>query len=160
MRVTTVTNADISVAHTEYAPNGQIFRQYGAGVYPVEYGYDSQGRRSTLTTWQDYSAGTGSAVTEWIYNPTNGLLARKEYNDGKSTDYAYMSGGKLKTRTWERGITTTYSYNDLGQLETTEYTDDTETVSYTYDRMGRVKTVPPYNSFNMKLLGGERLGRW
>ena len=141
MRVTSVTNADLSVTHTEYAPNGQIFRQYGASVYPIEYDYDSQGRRSTLTTWQDYSAQTGAAVTEWIYNPTNGLLARKEYNDGNGTDYAYMPGGKLKTRTWERGITTTYSYYDSGELQTADYSDNTDDISYTYDRMGRVKTA-------------------
>jgi RHS repeat-associated protein len=118
---------------------------------PVEYGYDVQGRKKTMTTWQDYSGASGAAATTWIYNPTNGTLARKEYNDGKGTDYTYTPGGQLKTRTWARThgsapVATLYSYDDLGQLQTTEYTDDTETTSYTYDRMGRMKTASNGNA--------------
>jgi hypothetical protein len=146
MRVTITTNADFSVTYTGYHHNGQIQTQYGASVYPVEYGYDVQGRKTTMTTWQNEDTGDGEAVTTWIYNPTNGTLARKEYNDGKGTDYTYTPGGRLETRSWERGITTTYGYDDLGQVETTEYTDGTEPVSYTYDRLGRIKTADNGNA--------------
>jgi RHS repeat-associated protein len=142
MRITSVTNADNSVTFTDYYPAGQVKKQYGAGTYPVEYGYDVQGRKTTLTTWQNYSSSAGAAVTAWIYNPTNGMLARKEYADSKGTDYEYSPGGRMTARSWERGIETIYLYDTLGQLTNVTYsTADTSDVNYTYDRMGRMKTA-------------------
>jgi YD repeat-containing protein len=79
--------------------------------------------------------------TSWFYDPATGLLEQKLYADGHGPAYTYTADGKLATRTWARGITTTYEYDALGQLESVTYSDDTPSVTYTYDRLGRQKTV-------------------
>jgi RHS repeat-associated protein len=142
MRVTSTTNADGSVTYIEYAYNGQLQRQYGAGVFPVEYGYDVQGRRITMTTWQEFAATSGAATTTWIYNPTNGGLEHKEYDDGSGPDYTYTPSGRIASRIWARGKVTEYNYDSLGQLTNISYSSaDTPDVNYTYDRLGRVKVA-------------------
>ncbi len=142
MRVTSTTNADDSVTYVEYAYNGQLQRQFGAGVFPVEYGYDVQGRRTTMTTWQEFSSTSGAATTTWIYNPTNGYLQHKEYNDGSGPDYTYTPSGRIASRTWARGDMTEYNYGSLGQLTNISYSStNTPDVNYTYDRLGRVKVA-------------------
>lgn len=142
MRMTSVTKSDNSVTHTEYAPNGQISKQWGSGVYPVEYQYDVQARPSAMYTWQNFAASSGVATTMWLYHPTNGTLARKQYNDGKGVNYTSTPGGRPKTRTWERGVTTEYAFNSFGELTNVHYSaSDTPDVAYTRDRLGRVKTA-------------------
>jgi RHS repeat-associated protein len=142
LRVTSVTHPDNSATYTEYALNGQVSRQYGAGIYPVEYAYDVQGRMTNLLTWQNFAAAAGVARTAWIYDSTSGQLARKEYDDGTHVDYTYTPGGRLKSRTWARGAVTEYAYDPLGLLTNVHYgTPDTPDVSYAYDRLGRLKTA-------------------
>ena len=45
------------------------------------------------------------------------------------------------SRTWARGVVTNYSYYSNGDLKLINYSDGTEDVHFTYDRMGRVKTA-------------------
>jgi YD repeat-containing protein len=85
-------------------------------TYPVSYTYDYAGRQQTMTTY-----GTEEATTTWIYSPTRGWLDRKQYDDGKGTDYTYTPAGRLLTRTWERGVLTSYTYDAGGRLTQTEY---------------------------------------
>lgn len=142
-QTTTVTLPDESEQLTEYTKAGQQKRSSGDQTYRVEYTYDYAGRMETMTTFQD--GGSGAATTTWIYN-TAGLLERKEYNDGKGTDYTYTASGRLKTRTWERGVTTTYGYEVTGDkrgvLLSVTYDDSTPAVTYSdFDRQGRPREI-------------------
>jgi RHS repeat-associated protein len=160
-RVKLVTNA---LGHTQriaYDLLGRVIRQWGSASYPQSYIYSVYGELATLTTWRDTGAAnldqatwpalTGGDVTTWTYQGPTGLLTRKQYADGKSTDYGYDKFNRLFVRTWARTsslptsgslLTTAYTYAaGTGQLETIEYSDDTPDVSATYDRLGRPLTV-------------------
>lgn len=145
-RQSVITLPDGNTQHRKYDLRGQLVASWGADGYPVEYTYDTQGRRKTLTTWKDFDqvAGkgiTGKAVTTWHYDPYRGHMTSKTYDDGKGTSYTYSAAGRLLTRTWQRGITTTYGYDPAGQLITVDYSDSTQDITYTYDRLGRSNTT-------------------
>ena len=46
----------------EFFDTGLLKKRYGSRVYPVAYNYDSQGRMTNMTTWQNFTAGTGCAL--------------------------------------------------------------------------------------------------
>nr|WP_246459235.1 RHS repeat-associated core domain-containing protein [Puniceicoccus vermicola] len=145
-RTTEVTLPDSSVVYTEYTDRGEVAKTWGSQQFPVEYTYDAQGRMATMTTWQDFNPGTGigvsgDAITIWEYDVQRGWLVRKEYDDGKGTDYTYTDAGRLATRTWERGVVTTYGYDDAGRQTSVDYSDSTDDIAYTYDRLGQPKTI-------------------
>ena len=64
-------------------------------------------------------------------------MTNKLYADGKGPSYAYTPNGKLSQRTWARGIVTDYSYDAWGSLTNTVYSDNTPTISLSYDALGR-----------------------
>ena len=76
-------------------------------------------------------------VTAWLYDIASGAMTNKVYADGKGPSYTYTPDGKLSQRTWARGIVTDYSYDAWGNLTNTVYSDDTPTISLTYDTLGR-----------------------
>lgn len=146
----TTNGTEVATTYAAHDDRGQLKRQWGSATYPVAYDYDEFGQKTHMHTFRggkdwDNAAWPGDSAladsTEWVYDPATGLLADKLYADGKGPSYTYWPNGKLKTRAWVRGITTTYSYYETGELQTTEYTDDTETISYTYNRMGQQATV-------------------
>ncbi len=145
-------NTDFTnVTYTSYYPTGQVKAVWGAQTYPRFHKYDEQNRLTELRTYQGLAFGTepdltttGFAKTNWVYNTTRGWLDRKEYNDGKGTDYTYTDAGRLATRAWAREVTTgtpvttTYGYT-AAQLTSVSYNDSlTLAVAYTYDSLGRV----------------------
>jgi hypothetical protein len=124
----------------------------------VLYEYDGYGRMTKMNTYRggsgwsasSWPANPGTAdTTEWIYHEASGLLTSKKDAASKSVSYTYSSGSKLATRTWARtvggigdpALETTYSYSDSGDLSAIDYSDSTPDVSFTYDRLGRQKTV-------------------
>jgi hypothetical protein len=72
MQATDVVYPDNTSAHTAFYPNGLPRKTWGSRTYPVEYTYDSAGRKKTMTTWQDAASRSGAAVTTWNYNPQRG----------------------------------------------------------------------------------------
>ena len=90
-----------------------------------------------MTTWQNYAANNGQAVTQWKYDGYRGFLTNKVYADGQGPKYTYTSGGRLGSRLWARGTNTTYTYNTAGDLYSIDYSDATPDVTYAYDRQGR-----------------------
>ena len=48
-----------------YSPRGGLLTNYGTRVYPVAYGYDSQGRKTNMITWTNFATRTGAAATSW-----------------------------------------------------------------------------------------------
>jgi YD repeat-containing protein len=156
------TNALGQATHSAYDPQGRLLATWGA-TYPVAYEYDHFGRMTAMATTRDNTneftnlwdlVPEGETLTstfnlqpetfdltQWVYDTATGLLQQKRYADGQGPTYTYTADGKLATRTWARGITTTYDYDPAGQLESVTYSDDTPAVTYTYDRLGRQKTV-------------------
>ena len=96
---------------------------------------------TNMTTWQNFAADSGRAVTTWAYHPQRGWLSAKRYQDNQGPDYTYTPAGRLASRTWARGIQTDYGYNAAGDLATLDYSDTTPDVGYGYDRRGRQTTV-------------------
>lgn len=121
-----------------------------------------------MKTWTNAVVSSSTAITTWNYNSHRGWLDSKDYpnaDDGQPPDplgstgpsYIYTSGGRLKTRTWRRigtggqRVVTTYKYgfelsgdNKHGDLAEITYSNDptgTPSITYTYDRRGRQKTV-------------------
>ena len=77
-------------------------------------------------------------TTRWLYDEPSGCMTNKVYADGKGPRYDYTPDGKLARRTWARGIATDYTYDNAGQLVSTSYSDDTPTITMSYDRVGNL----------------------
>ena len=157
----TLTNALSQTTHYTYDLHGRPTRIWGGATYPQAYSYNKYGELASLTTWRDAAnaidfsasawpnpaAATGDTTT-WTYAAATGLLTRKQYPDSNGTDYSYDSANRLSTRKWARldsqsnPLKTTYRYSALtGERTTVDYADATTDISYTYDRIGRLKTV-------------------
>src|SRR5690606_15383035 len=113
-----------------YTAQGQLKKQYGSQINPVEFLYDSQGRQRHMLTWQDFNHTTGEgiagpAITEWKYDPRRGWLSKKQDHSGLGASYTYTRAGRLATRIWARGVETTYKYHPDGSLSTIDYDDTT-----------------------------------
>jgi RHS repeat-associated protein len=128
---------DGATATNEYHASGELKKMYGARVHPVEYKYDAQGRQTNMTTWQNYSAGTGTANTAWKYDALRGFMTNKVYTDGAGPTYTYTSAGRVQTRTWARGIRRTNEFDNAGEIVGIKYSDGTSNVVYNLDRLGR-----------------------
>jgi len=120
---------------------GLLTNTFGSRKYPVSYSYDAQGRMKTMTTWQSYTGNQGAAITAWNYDVYRGWLTNKSYADGLGPKYTYTPAGRTSTRIWARSVTNTYSYDNVGGLTVMSYSDSTPGVTYSYDRLGRQKTI-------------------
>jgi len=142
---------------------------WGSRTYPVEYTYDTQRRMRQMKTWQDHLGKTGWALTQWNYD-NRGLLESKDYPHpssgqvlpGSGPVYAYTPGGRLWTRTWDRGVVTTYTYNAAGDLETVAYGNDPSSTlgtKYIHDRRGRLDKAErhPYGVSGPAMNDGTRI---
>jgi RHS repeat-associated protein len=151
-RRTSTTLPDNSATYMSYWPTGQEKASYGSKTNPTVKLYTAEGQLHKLRTFR--SANLALAPDEntanydettWTYNNRN-QLTRKQYADGKGTDYTYTAGGKLYTRTWARTVegdplVTTYGYNDAGELTTTDYSDSTPDVTIVFDNLGRQESI-------------------
>jgi RHS repeat-associated protein len=120
---------------------GLLQHESGARTYPVDYGYDAQGRLTAMTTWQQPSA--GAATTTWSFDD-RGWPAPKRYTNGIGPDYEFTAAGRLAKITWARGdprLTATYTTNTFGDVAAVTYSDSTPGVSLGYDRLGRPATI-------------------
>jgi YD repeat-containing protein len=142
LRAWRVSQPDGGAITNEFYPTGQTKRAYGARTYPVGYGYDAQGRMTTMTNWTSFVTGTGTRVTTWNYNQYRGWMDNKRYTDNVGPSYTYTPAGRLQTRLWARGTNTTYTYDKNGQLATIGYSDGaTSGGTNGYDRRGRRATI-------------------
>jgi RHS repeat-associated protein len=140
-RVKQVAQPDGGVNYTEYLDSGEPTKKWGVREYPVEYTYDYAGRMKTMKTWQNFAGNSGTAITTWNYDGYRGFMTNKVYADGKGPGYRYTAAGRLYQRIWARGVTTTYTTNAAGNVASIAYSDGTATVTYGYDRLGRLGGV-------------------
>jgi len=131
----------------EYLLTGELTKTYGARTYPLQYGYDLQGRMTNMTTWTNFASSLGAATTRWLYDAYRGFMTNKLYADGNGPAYTFTDAGRLSDRIWERtfvdhnhtyNITATSAYNNAGDLAQISYNESTPAVSYGYDRRGRL----------------------
>ncbi|EIP98839.1 RHS repeat-associated core domain protein [Opitutaceae bacterium TAV1] len=145
--------------YTRYAWNqrGQLIRQWGDAIMPVELAYNAYGERISLSTWRNgsnWSSATWNATgatadqTTWTYDPATGLLLKKTDAANRSVEYAYNNRGQIRERRWARTLasgarlTTTYEYDSqTGDLLATRYNDGTPAVTRTLNRLGLPDTI-------------------
>ena len=134
-----------SSTHSTYTKTGQNEATWGDQTYPTFATYDEQGRLRELRTYRSTNLAlaptedTGGDATTWVYYP-NGRLEKKLDAATRGPLYTYTAAGRIKTRLWGRGILTTYGYTN-GLLTTVTYDDGTPGVTYTYDSLGRRKSI-------------------
>ena len=121
----------------EYDIRGHKIYEGGA-TYPVRYTYDIFGNKTSMMTYRNESLGPDSGdITTWLYDEASGAMTNKVYADGKGPTYSYTPNGKLSRRIWARGIVTDYLSDGWGNQTNIVYSDNTPTVSLTYDTLGR-----------------------
>ena len=157
-RVSSVKNALNKYAYTSYTSRGEVYHQWGDTVNPIEYGYDSYGRRTTLSTYRGDTGWTGATwpvspgtadITTWNYQTATGNVLSKVDATGKTVSFTYTAANQVKTRAWARKlsdnvtlVTATYAYDPLTREQTgVTYNDGTPTVSYHYNRLGQSDSV-------------------
>ncbi len=133
-----------------YDLEGRVVATWGA-TYPVAYEYDGQGRMTAMYTYRGTNEISSQSEIEnlksqmdrtaWSYDQPTGLLTNKLYADGKGTAYTYTPEGKLASRIWARGVTATYGYTNGSSLASIDYSDDTPSVAFAYDRLGRMTSA-------------------
>ena len=138
--------------YTRYAYNdhGQVTNVWGDVQYPIQFGYDQFGQKTTMRTFRENAAWNGMTwpsnvngdLTTWTYDAASGLVTSKTDAKGKSVNYTYTVDGKLASRTWARGIVTNYTYDSAtGKLLKADYSDTTPDITYTYNRFGQIATI-------------------
>lgn len=145
-----MTDALNNVSYYSYNSLGKVIRQWGRSVYPVEFSYNAFGEQIQMKTYRtgaNWNAASwpGSSITadttQWNYDPASSLLVSKTDAADNSVAYTYSSDGKVLTRTWARKVNdaplvTTYSYDNFGQLTSIDYSDNTQSIQYSYNRIG------------------------
>ncbi|SHH76186.1 RHS repeat domain-containing protein, partial [Desulfofustis glycolicus] len=166
------TNADNKKTRFSYTPLGQLERRWGDAVYPVQYAYNDYGEQVALTTFRteqgwdrpDWPEDATGDKTSWQYQESTGLLLATYDATGTGPRYTYDNAGRLQTRTWARGVVTRYGYLSTGELSSIEYSDATPSIRFSYDRLGRKKTVSDvlgtrsydYDDDHLQLIGEQQ----
>jgi hypothetical protein len=146
-----------------YNPRGQLTNMWGDVPNPVKYDYDTTtGDRTAQTTYRGGTSWSqsdlvasgwpsGGDVTLFGYYAETGLLKNKTDALNRAVNFTYNIRGQTVTATSSRSIVRHYDYYEsggsaTGELKQVSYTGEpsgllTSAVSYTYDRLGRAKTV-------------------
>ena len=113
-------------------------------VYVVQYGYDLDGRRISLTH-PSQLAPTGGAATAYGYHAVTGALETVTDPLGSVFRYGYDNAGQLASLQRGASILDAYLYDDDGRLR--QYNLDVPTLGgrlsqtrLTYDRRGKMLT--------------------
>jgi RHS repeat-associated protein len=122
------TNALGAVTSSAYDAANRLSESSGS-VYPVRYGYDTEGRRTGLSTTRN---GNAWDATGWTFDPATGFCTVKTYADGSTVTYSYTTDGKPLRTTYAGGRWRENAYNAKRELVSTEYSDG-EVCAFAYD---------------------------
>ena len=132
---TSATNALGAVTVSTYDLAQRLAETAGA-VYPVRYSYDTENRRTALSTTRD---GINWDTTSWTFNPATGFRTVKTYADGTTVVYSYTPDGKPLRTTYASGRWHENAYNAKRELVSTTYSDG-ETCAFAYDEFSNEVT--------------------
>jgi RHS repeat-associated protein len=147
-RLRTVDDPDLGLRSYTYDLNGNLKTQTDAKNKTITYTYDALDRPATKT----YATGP---PTIWTYDePGHGASKGRLTSvtdrsaagcpQDRSEELTYHPLGQMKSRTKcidGRAYTIGFDYDQLGRQEQVTYPDN-ETISYTYDPAGRLKSMP------------------
>ena len=122
---------------TAYDAVGNVVERSGA-TWPVRYGYDTAGRRVSLSTTKD---GRIWDVTTWAYDPNTGKCTAKRYPDGSQVAYAYTPDGLPEVTTKPSQAWSYNVYDEKRQLVEMFLSDETEDAWFAYDGFGRMTSA-------------------
>ena len=108
--------------------------QTNGAAYPVRHGYDTAGRRTSLSTTRD---GAAWDATGWTFDPATGFRTAKTYADGTTVTYSYTPDGLPLRETRPSGEWRESAYNAKRELVATGYSDG-EVCAFAYDAFGRL----------------------
>ncbi|HSU13608.1 RHS repeat-associated core domain-containing protein [Longimicrobium sp.] len=114
-------------------------------VYQLQYGYDLDGRRTTLTLPGGLQPGSSQTAQTYSYDPGTGELLN--IRDALGTDYTYAYDARGRTRTFTRnGVQERYGYDNGGRM-TSRYEEHLAThqalhdETMAYDGRGKLTLV-------------------
>ncbi len=126
------TNALGAVTVCAYDAAGRPVESGGA-AYPVRHGYDTAGRRTSLSTTRD---GAAWDATGWTFDPATGFRTVKAYADGTTVTYSYTPDGLPLRETRPSGRWRESAYNAKRELVATGYSDG-EVCAFAYDEFSQ-----------------------
>ena len=129
-----VTDALGQVVRTAYDAVGNVVAEDGA-TYPVCYGYDTAGRRTSLATTRD---GATWDVTRWSCDAATGLCAAKTYADGSTVAYTHTPDGLPLRTTYASGRWTENVYDSKRQSVGRHSSDGSDDAAFARDAFGRL----------------------
>jgi YD repeat-containing protein len=148
-----VIHPDASQISFLYTDQGLIENSSGSQVYPRTYSYDNKGNLTGLTT----NGQAGSSTLSWGYYD-NGQLQTKTDAKNRQVSYTYYASGQVESKTNARNITKTWNYDNSGRLDGITYSDDTPSISFGYNELGRLSTVS--DSLGDRNLNYNALGQY
>lgn len=128
------TDALGNTVFTDYDAAGRVVAESGA-TYPVQKGYDSYGRWTSLKTTRD---GSIWDETQWTYDEATGVQTAKTYADGSVVRHGYDEEGRPTRTTWARGAWFENRYDEWGQIVAVTHDDPTIDAAMAYDAFGRL----------------------
>ena len=161
----TVTDAQGNTSCYRYDERGRKVAEWGTGIQPVCYAYDSADRLISLSTFRasdetissDPTGRTDGDTTTWGFHDASGMETSKTYADSKGVTKTYDAYNRLLTETDGRGVVKTHSYEQArGLLLGTTYSDGATARAYTYNHLGQLTQVVDdagtrtigYNAYN------------
>ena len=150
-----VTYSDGAETQFSYDSAGRVIEQSGTASEHIAYEYEPDGQLKLMKTWR--SEDSPPDITRWHYSPATGRLVSKEDASHRHTSFTYDSGGRLASRTDARQITTTWHYDVIGNMVSTTYSDQTPSVTVSYDRLGRQLTVSDGSGSRTATYAGQSL---
>ncbi len=155
-----------NTTYRTYDPLGNLTAEWGA-TYPVRYTYDTQGRRTSLTTFHTTGAvalvATDGDTTTWTYDPYTGNCLSKTYADGSTIIYTYTPDNLLLRTTYASGKWKENVYDAQRRLCGVVYSSPDMDYEFQLDAYGNATNVEDSagNSwryeygFNSALIGEE-----
>jgi len=132
-RVRTVNALGIET-RAAYDAIGNVVAEDGA-TYPVRYGYDTAGRRTSLATTRD---GATWDVTRWAYDADTGNCTSKAYADGSTVAYTHTPDGLPLRTTCASGRWIVNVYDSRRQIVGRRSSDGSDSAAFARDAFGRV----------------------
>ena len=136
------TDAHGSTTYRTYDPLGNLTAEWGA-TYPVRYTYDTQGHRTSLTTFRTTggtqfiaSADLGDTTT-WTYDPFTGNCLSKTYADGSTITYTYTPDNLPLRTTYASGKWKENVYDEQRRLSGVIYSSPDMNYELQLDAYGR-----------------------